>query len=402
VTSGLKNVALVIVATVASVLLAEGIGQLFVEPPPPQMSGFRLGSSRYYMEDEELGWIPRPNVRGSHDQAGSFRSQFSTNSRGLRGAEIEDRSWERHMRIVVLGDSFAWGYGVDDEDTFASVIERLLPSMRVANLGVTAYGIRQETAYFERIGRGMKPEIVLLALTMNDITDPARRLPGETVKAWRTRIGFGPSTGEEREARRPHGLKPWLADHSVLYRSLIGVVNTNRTLVSLLESLGVKGPRAGIDGLDTNLRPFLESYPDSVAEEVELTRRELLELRDSVEYAGSRLLVAVVPAMQSVDARARRNSIAYTQYFEDDFDLDKPYRWLGDFGESSGIAVLNTVGAFRNAHEGGARPYLSNDSHFNAAGHRLFAELIVRFLVDHHWTQVDGPGSAVSTPVSGR
>lgn len=392
---GPKDCALVIVSIVVTILVAEGIAQLFLEPTPRFITGFRLNASSYYMEDDELGWVPRPNMRGEHNQPGSFQSAFSTNSMGLRDDELSSESRSRPTRIVALGDSFTWGFGVNDDEIYTSVIEESSPNIEVVNLGVTAYGLRQETDYFERIGRSMNPDITLLALVMNDIADTWRRLPGETAQEWKSRIGFRTLSVEEQAADQSRSnsgwslgqIKPWLSSHSVLYRSLIDVINTNKTLVNLLVALRIKGAPADFEGLDPNLRPYLIDYPASVLASIEQTKQELTNLRDIVQQSGSRLLVVVVPALQSVDPRARRNSIAYTRYYEEDFDLDKPYRWLQEYGETAGIAVLNTYEVFRAAHEEGAVLYLPNDMHFNAAGHRLFADEILRFLVDHDWTQ---------------
>jgi hypothetical protein len=53
-------------------------------------------------------------------------SRVRTNSLGLRGAEIPASKSAGRERILVLGDSYAFGYGVGDEDTFAAVLEREL------------------------------------------------------------------------------------------------------------------------------------------------------------------------------------------------------------------------------------------------------------------------------------
>ena len=391
----LRDIALTIGSTAVAVLAAEGIAQLFVDPSPRFITGFRLSASGYYMADEETGWVPRPNVDGVHDQEGSFETTFTTNSMGLRDEEGAGLTRERPVRVVALGDSFTWGFGVNDDEIYTSVIEELEPRIEVVNLGVTAYGLRQEINYFRKLGTSMDPDIVLLALVMNDITDPLRIRPGESVAQWMDRIGMRPAEQPDpapEEVRPPSEeswsigkIKPWLADHSVLYRAATDVINTNKTVVDLLVWLGIKGELAGFEELDSNLRPFLVDYPESVVESVEQTKSEILELRDIVNAAGARLLVVVVPALQAVDRRARMNSIAYTKYYDEDFDVDKPFRLMAEFGEEEEIAVLNTVSSIREAAESDSYPYLRSDMHFNPVGHRVFAGEIVEFLRANSW-----------------
>lgn len=388
-----KAVTLVIASTLVSLVAAEGIIRLFVEPTPRFVEGFRLSKSGYYIEDAELGWVPRPGVRGVHNRNGSFESSFSTNSLGYRDEERAASSRGDSRRIVVLGDSFAWGYGVNDGDIFARVMEELDPRIDAVNLGVTAYSLWQEIAYFERHRESINPDIVILALVMNDITDPNRKLPGETTEDWKTRIG---GQTHDRDANKPvapsangarnrGALKAWLADRSVLYQVARDVVNASKPLVDFLVYVGIKKSPVGLEGLDPALRPFLEVYPEAVRDSIERSKLELLKLRDRVLASGSEFLVVVVPPLQSVVDRARRNSIAHTRYYEDDFDLNKPFHWLQEFGESSNIEILNVVDAFRRAHDNGVVLYLPNDMHFSAAGHRLFAEEIVNYLSERKW-----------------
>ena len=79
------------------------------EPRRSPLSGFR-GSS-FYQKDDELGWAPKKNVHGQHDKAGSFKSSFSTNAYGLSDKNHSLLKSQGMRKIVVLGDSFAWGFG---------------------------------------------------------------------------------------------------------------------------------------------------------------------------------------------------------------------------------------------------------------------------------------------------
>ena len=112
----------------------------------------------------------QPGVRGVN--AGAL---FETNSAGFRGPE---RSLEKPpgvFRIAVIGDSFAMGWGVKQEDTYAARIERTLTDrhpnrkIEVLNLGLAG---QDTTAAVERLhvlGLPFDPDLVVVGFTVNDL-----------------------------------------------------------------------------------------------------------------------------------------------------------------------------------------------------------------------------------------
>lgn len=95
------------------------------------------------------------------------------NERGLRDRPILPKA-DGEYRILALGDSVTFGWGVDQGKTFAARLESLLPSrlhrpVRVINSGVGGYNTVQEVTYFKRDGIALKPDLVLLTYVQNDI-----------------------------------------------------------------------------------------------------------------------------------------------------------------------------------------------------------------------------------------
>ena len=79
---------------------------IYVQEPGSEMTGHR------YLYDPLLGWRNIPNWKAT-----TQRHKLTINSRGLRGPEHPYEKPRGTFRIMVLGDSFTWGYGVaDDED----------------------------------------------------------------------------------------------------------------------------------------------------------------------------------------------------------------------------------------------------------------------------------------------
>jgi hypothetical protein len=84
------------------------------------------------------------------------------NDLALRERAIPRKDPEE-KRILVLGDSVTFGWGVEFDDTFGRVAERELASrlnvpLRVINSGVCGYNTVQELAFLRREGEKLAPD----------------------------------------------------------------------------------------------------------------------------------------------------------------------------------------------------------------------------------------------------
>lgn len=125
-----------------------------------------------YLYDEVLGWRNIPNW-----SATTFDRPLNINSKGLRDLEYSYEKPANTSRILVLGDSFAWGYGVGDDEIFSEVLEMRLAKQRqhawdVINGGVSGWGTDQEYLFLMNEGFKYSPDIVVLAFFLyNDPTN---------------------------------------------------------------------------------------------------------------------------------------------------------------------------------------------------------------------------------------
>ena len=121
-----------------------------------------------------LGYDGLPNVRGR------FHGQTVThNAKGNRGPDAEFDKPAGVKRVVVIGDSQAWGYGVGDEETIPAQLARLLNEdgrarWEVVNLGVGGYGTDQAFLKYLVQGRLYAPDVVVLSVFKNDPVENAR------------------------------------------------------------------------------------------------------------------------------------------------------------------------------------------------------------------------------------
>lgn len=102
-----------------------------------------------------------------------------TNSFGMRGSEPNPK---RNRRIIVLGDSFSFGFHVSQEKIFPYLIEQTLQkkdeTYEVLNLAVSGYALKDEVITLKYKGMKWDPEVIIVGYVMNDPeVEPIQQIP---------------------------------------------------------------------------------------------------------------------------------------------------------------------------------------------------------------------------------
>jgi hypothetical protein len=182
--------------------------------------GFLVETRGLHVFSERLGWKPRAGVSTLLEG-----KKVAINPRGYRGRELSLPNAAGRTRVVVLGDSIAFGLGVSDAETFAHLLDARDNGIEAANLAVQGYGPGQDLLVL--LGEGLRddPDVVVLAFCLdNDFADavlpvslydgrspkPRFRLEGERLVLERSGL---------RRARSQRVLQ-WLSDYSYLFNRL--------------------------------------------------------------------------------------------------------------------------------------------------------------------------------------
>ena len=143
---------------------------------------FGYGNVEIYQPDTKLYWRLKPNqdcfTKIDH-------KPVHINSRGTRGPEFEVPKPAQNIRILSLGDSRTFGWGVSDEQTYSALLQSCLQQavgpqkkVEVINAGVNAWSYPQMLVYFREFGLKDQPDLVLLAdanlwTQFSETNDPA-------------------------------------------------------------------------------------------------------------------------------------------------------------------------------------------------------------------------------------
>ena len=103
---------------------------------------------------------------------------ITTNSDGFRGKAVLINNDPQSRRIVGIGDSLMFGWGVRDEETYLSILSELLnsnfpeASWEIINMAVPGYNTVMEVETLKEKGLQYKPDIVIIHYFWNDFSLP--------------------------------------------------------------------------------------------------------------------------------------------------------------------------------------------------------------------------------------
>lgn len=128
---------------------------------------FRLlgyGNLEIYRPDPLLYWSLKPN-QDCYTKVNHLPVHI--NAHGTRGPEFSETKPPNTVRIVSLGDSRTFGWGLTDDETYSRILQKALSRhlgrpVEVINAGVNAWSFPQMTVYFRERALRFQPDYVIL------------------------------------------------------------------------------------------------------------------------------------------------------------------------------------------------------------------------------------------------
>ncbi|OGI62659.1 MAG: hypothetical protein A2W18_02790 [Candidatus Muproteobacteria bacterium RBG_16_60_9] len=117
----------------------------------------------WYVDSPELGWEHRPSYAGFIDH--DWR-EF--NPQGFLAVDTHQLTDATKPKVLFIGDSNTFGFGVSTDKSFVEVVDGLLPGVAAINLGVNGYSSYQGRVMLERHLERLKPAAVVASFNFND------------------------------------------------------------------------------------------------------------------------------------------------------------------------------------------------------------------------------------------
>ncbi|MBI2835882.1 MAG: SGNH/GDSL hydrolase family protein [Acidobacteria bacterium] len=324
---------------------------------------------------------PRRNVHGRHAVPGTFDTIVSIGPQRFRGrSALAEAPAAGTLRVAVLGDSFVFGYGANDDETYPAELQRHLwrafastrrATVEVLNAGNGGTGTGVQALWYTRWVSRFHPAIVILTVVSNDVDDdlarPVFEMRDDGSAVPRSVDALSGSARSVRMARIGVNLVPGyalLAQHS----QLVGLVRNQASALLARErrrNAVVEAAEASAAG-----RRFRwEGLPRLAA--------ELAWLEQQVARSRARLIVVFVPSRESVygTASARGEAIRWKSA-----DM---VRTLREASRRIGVTFADLTGSITDA-AARARPplyYDGLDTHPNPRGYRTIAEQVASVVI---------------------
>lgn len=106
--------------------------------------------------------------------AAKKRYTVRVNAQGFRSEQdTSETPAPNSLRVLCLGDSYTFGFGLENEYTYPVILERELSKLfpgrvEVINAGVPGYTSRQGLIYLDRLLPTYRPDLVIVGFAVND------------------------------------------------------------------------------------------------------------------------------------------------------------------------------------------------------------------------------------------
>jgi len=337
----IRNFLFIIVGVLFFFLVAEVTTRLVM----PNSVKFRL----MHQPDEKLGYRLVPNYEMEYKKS-EFNTLIKINSQGLRDYKHQKHKKSSSYRILVMGDSFTFGLGVNSEETYTKVLETLLnqnldgktqKQYEVINAGIDGYGTEQEYFYLEELGNQYRPDLVIVGLYANDIADVMQTIP------------------------------------FIYYKNRI---KTSFYFLSFLKGLyTILKVALRNDIQSTILQIYQDQYTPQFEKALQKTKKILLKTRDFTHSIGAEMVIVIIPLTFEI-GRSEWEKGRFGQLYSDEFfnkNMHKFSSIFTEFGKAEEIYTLPLLPIFRKSKK---KLYYLRDPHWNKEGHSLAAESIYNFL----------------------
>lgn len=365
--------------------MLELVGPLMVPADGvPTLSECGLASTRLHhvlLPDTEMVW----------DHANYADVKIRTNEDGLRTGYTRRAFVSQDVRIAVLGDSYAFGFLVNEAQSLPGFLESRLEkdisadrTVGVLNAGILSYAPLLERQQFEDIVQHYRPQITIAVMHLNEIGNDYQYAQ-ENTGTWDELHFPYPESWTELET------KPWeqpvslqaLRESRILHplQSLGDALGLETADETQIDRYDYQKFQVTIDGHVETSHFFVMRYPaEQLKPYYDATWQQMHALKQRCDAIGSEFVLVLLPFGFHYDAAEAPNDIGR---INGEYTGEEPYRFaffeeMEQRGRRDGVSVLNLLSAFQLTDE---RPLcFQNDLHYNATGNRVATEAIAEYL----------------------
>jgi len=353
------NAAINVSLGVVAVLVGVGLLELLVRTFDPQLL-YRYPQGMF-VNDAAIDYRLAPGFDGRMETP-EYSTWIHIDQAGLRDSREVGPKAAGERRVLILGDSFVMGHGVEEKETFVRLVEDGLnaragrPAFRLLNSGVPGYSTREELAYLRTRGLPLEPDAIVLAFFIgNDIVDNAdHNRHYRVIDGYLT--GGGPAPGI-----LPVSVRSFLSRNSDLYHLLWPIQRRLRGLP-----------------IPTTADALIACGFEADASSWATTDSLLGQLAETARVHGLPLLIVVIPDLVQLEP----DLWVQASQEREGLDPSRPDHKVMSIAAAHGLPALDLYQVLRTATERD-RLYFPIDHHFTRAGNRIAADAIMPFIWEY-------------------
>ena len=346
-----------IVSILLVLLVIEGITRLLSAAKPTEY-------------DPRFGWTYRENVHQVRKTMDGTEWDFRTSEDRLRLPSGFGRDPKKtgEFRVLLLGDSFTLGWGLELDETFASVLERRLEkeghAATVIPIGIEGFSTDQECLWLESHGSEYAPDLVIAMPYANDVALNAK----DHYLAFAKPLFAIGSDGNVSAAPQP------VADDRGLLLRVSRLYSLVNSMVLGFKSVLDVPAESGGGRMQLDDWVYLRKEPADVTAGWRSTSAIAKRLVEKAKALGAKVAAAPIPDRFEMQPGDGAEFAAMHGISSSALDFSIPTRRLGEVFAAAGATVLDTKA--RIAPPSGTRHYFAQDWHFNAAGAAVFGNAL--------------------------
>lgn len=303
-----------------------------------------------------------------------FKETIKTDSLGIREDEVGEKK-PGVKRVLILGDSYAEGWGVNIENRYDRVAKSILTNnVEIIDAGVRSYSPILELEYLRTKGIKFKPDYVVLFYDVSDLHDDYYYGGWDRFHKVENELGM---------SINDYGLEEWPPDtESNLVKLFMNsklFANFYLAINSEISNQNHKFTRKSLMW-DVTLFGKGEKYPEYNGKVWNLNTANLYLINDYLQKNNIGFAVAIVPRGMYVSPKEWDKGRELLGVERNKLYAPIPYEVLGKNLAARNIPVVDLLTSMKNSNE--FPLFYPSDGHWTKDGNKIVGETLANFLDD--------------------
>ena len=365
--NALKNFAALLISILVGLIIGEFIIRLFF----PQV----ISPVQFFYDSKLGGMVPVPNQKGFKSHPREYYYEYQNNEIGMRDTRQLNDYKKYSYKILAIGDSFTYGWGVNDEETFCKLLEKKInkDSVAVLNAGASGSGTDYALRFFQVRAPELSPKVVLYFYYENDYVDNSENryytINQDSIVPTVVNAATNLNAIQKNKLANSK-IYNWFASHSHLF-------NMIRTQVGIIWNKKVKQENQNQQAMLQRARTDNQSVPPNTTKSIEKSKVTnyqfyptyvyLKVLAKNVEKSGGKFYTFFIPSNKSIIEYQNSGTMSHEKV-------------IIDFCKANNIKVYSFKDVIMKHKDPFGAYYYPTDLHWNKDGNKLAADYLYQVL----------------------